>query len=160
MFEIPELARIARFSDDEEENKTKTVQVLPHSGEHKVNIPYNKIVCNAFPFVVLTSNGERELPPAFLRRCLRLHIEEPNPDTLGKIVTAHFGVADEQGQAEREKLIHTFLKRRKKEELATDQLLNAIYLLTRGVNLELDGKDDKESLLDAVLKQLSTFRTP
>jgi MoxR-like ATPase len=113
------------------------------------------VVCQEFPFVVLTSNAERELPAPFLRRCLRLDIEPPDDKKLAKIVQAHFGDADGQAAEDRNKLIQEFLDRRQKDELATDQLLNAIYLTIQGIDLPFDVKD-KESLIDAVLKPLNS----
>jgi hypothetical protein len=41
--------------------------------------------------VVITSNGEREFPPAFLRRCLRLDLPDPDEPRLRAIVSAHLG---------------------------------------------------------------------
>jgi MoxR-like ATPase len=41
-----------------------------------VSIPGAVVQCHEFPLVVMTSNGEREFPPAFNRRCLRV----PMPD--------------------------------------------------------------------------------
>jgi MoxR-like ATPase len=41
------------------------------------------------PLLVLTTNEERELPPAFLRRCIELVIEEPDKDQLVRIAEAH-----------------------------------------------------------------------
>jgi MoxR-like ATPase len=38
------------------------------------------------PIVVLTSNSEKNLPEAFLRRCVYYHIEFPTPDQLREIV--------------------------------------------------------------------------
>lgn len=45
---------------------------------------------NSLPLVIVTSNREKELPPAFLRRCLYFFIEFPNQDKLAKILSAHF----------------------------------------------------------------------
>jgi MoxR-like ATPase len=42
-------------------------------------------------FVIITSNGERRLPPAFLRRCVQLHVEASDPDFYEAVATAHFG---------------------------------------------------------------------
>jgi MoxR-like ATPase len=38
------------------------------------------------PLMVLTSNSERDLPDAFLRRCVYYHIPFPDPETLAEIV--------------------------------------------------------------------------
>lgn len=42
------------------------------------------------PIVFITSNDEKDLPDAFLRRCLFYYIEFPNEADLKKIVQAHF----------------------------------------------------------------------
>ena len=41
------------------------------------------------PLAIVTSNREKELPPAFLRRCLYHYIEFPRQDTMEKIVKKH-----------------------------------------------------------------------
>ncbi|WNG17699.1 AAA family ATPase [Cystobacter fuscus] len=43
------------------------------------------------PFVVMTSNDERELPVAFLRRCVVLELPTPSSQRLIRIATIHFG---------------------------------------------------------------------
>ena len=42
------------------------------------------------PIVVITSNAEKELPDAFLRRCIFHYIAFPDKDMMGRIVHAHF----------------------------------------------------------------------
>ncbi len=42
------------------------------------------------PVVIITSNNEKELPDAFLRRCFFHYIKFPDRDTLAKIVDVHF----------------------------------------------------------------------
>src|SRR5437763_5478216 len=42
------------------------------------------------PIVMITSNNEKELPDAFLRRCFFHYIEFPDADTMVKIVDVHF----------------------------------------------------------------------
>jgi MoxR-like ATPase len=135
-FEIAELARLPD-SDD-----YRTVNVRPSDDGSAVPISRGRVRCYEFPFVVLTSNRERDFPPAFLRRCLRLDIDQPDPDELAQIVEAHLELKRTDQPAD---LVEEFLKR--KAELATDQLLNAIYLTTHNINL--DGK-----LRDAILRSL------
>ena len=43
------------------------------------------------PLVVITSNRERDLPPAFVRRCVALQLQAPSAKRLVAIATAHFG---------------------------------------------------------------------
>lgn len=42
------------------------------------------------PIVIITSNNEKELPDAFLRRCFFHYIKFPDPDTMEEIVEVHF----------------------------------------------------------------------
>ncbi|MBF9194771.1 AAA family ATPase [Microvirga terrestris] len=42
------------------------------------------------PIVIITSNNEKELPDAFLRRCFFHYIKFPDPDTMGRIVEVHY----------------------------------------------------------------------
>jgi MoxR-like ATPase len=42
------------------------------------------------PIVIITSNNEKELPDAFLRRCFFHYIQFPSHETLAKIVEVHF----------------------------------------------------------------------
>ena len=42
------------------------------------------------PIVVITSNNEKELPDAFLRRCFFHYIRFPDKETMGRIVDVHY----------------------------------------------------------------------
>jgi MoxR-like ATPase len=42
------------------------------------------------PIVFITSNNEKELPDAFLRRCFFHYIQFPNPETMQRIVDVHY----------------------------------------------------------------------
>ncbi|MEM8646871.1 MAG: MoxR family ATPase, partial [Pseudomonadota bacterium] len=42
------------------------------------------------PIVMITSNNEKELPDAFLRRCFFHYIKFPDKETMGEIVEVHF----------------------------------------------------------------------
>jgi MoxR-like ATPase len=106
------------------------------------------VQCRAFPFVVLTSNGERDFPPAFLRRCLRLDIQPPDDDQLSAILAAHLGT---RAATEANARLRQFVARRDEgSTISTDQLLNAVYLATsHGLDRQLD------DVVDAVLRPLT-----
>ena len=48
------------------------------------------IKANKRPIVIITSNNEKDLPEAFLRRCFFHFIQFPEIDTLKKIIQVHF----------------------------------------------------------------------
>lgn len=139
-FEIPELRRLAK--------ETKVVEIYyDKRNNFKVPIHEGQVRCHAFPFVVLTSNGEREFPPAFLRRCIRLEIAPPNRAKLLKIVEAHLGP---QMSSLANELVEYFIEESKKGYLAVDQFLNVVYLASRGMDIRT-----KKDLSDALLRHLS-----
>ncbi|MCD4741608.1 MAG: MoxR family ATPase [Desulfobacteraceae bacterium] len=149
-FEIPELSRLSE--------KFETVKIFPYDGSETVPIARGHVLCREFPLIILTSNAEREFPTPFLRRCLRLDIKPPTPEKLEKIVHAHFNNISVDAEEEIEKLIKLFLTRAQENDLATDQLLNAIYLTTQGIDLLIKDKS-KSNLIDAVLRHLNTLGT-
>ncbi|AQS51185.1 ATP-binding protein [Paenalcaligenes hominis] len=48
------------------------------------------------PLIIITSNNEKELPDAFLRRCFFHYIRFPDPQTLSDIVQVHFPQLEQQ----------------------------------------------------------------
>jgi MoxR-like ATPase len=137
-FEIPELARLP-------ETEAEVDVLTADGGGRRTRVVRGRIRCTEFPIVVITSNGERDFPPAFLRRCLRLDLPDPDEARLRSIVAAHLGPEALDGA---EDVLRSFLDRRVEGELATDQLLNAVFLRKGGVGLDAD------ELLDAVLRRL------
>ncbi|CAI4167973.1 MAG: MoxR family ATPase [Pseudomonadota bacterium] len=49
-----------------------------------------RVVAKQRPIVIITSNNEKELPDAFLRRCFFHYIQFPNPEEMQEIVNVHF----------------------------------------------------------------------
>jgi MoxR-like ATPase len=149
-----EVTHSPKTDEEEVTHSPKTDEEEVTHSPKRVQIQGGRITCQEFPLVILTSNGERDFPPPFLRRCLRLTMREPDRSELERIVNAHLG----DGIASREDvdtLIKTFIARRDKEELATDQLLNAIFMVTR--EREFVG-DDKEKLIKYLLAELDSSR--
>ncbi|MFI6307004.1 AAA family ATPase [Amycolatopsis thailandensis] len=142
-FSIEELARVR--------NRHPEVTVHTADPERTAVVRDGRIACHAFPIVIMTSNGEREFPPAFLRRCLQLRIENPDEEQLAAIVASH--LVGEHGE-HRDELIREFAERSKAEGgLPTDRLLDAVYLATSGAY-----RPDQEAwprLVDALWQRLT-----
>ena len=131
-FEIPELVRRKRYRGADSDG---TVSVRTADKDMEVPITNGRVKCCEFPIVIMTSNGERDFPPAFYRRCLRVNMPDATPGSLLPVVRSHFDNADQSGWTQNEtnltEIIGQFLDKGNKADRATDQLLNAIYLMTR-----------------------------
>jgi len=49
-----------------------------------------KVIAKQRPIIIITSNNEKELPDAFLRRCFFHYINFPDSDEMKAIVDVHF----------------------------------------------------------------------
>jgi MoxR-like ATPase len=54
------------------------------------------IIARHRPIVIITSNAEKELPDAFLRRCIFHYIEFPGPELMERIIRVHFPNIDQE----------------------------------------------------------------
>lgn len=82
------------------------------------------------PIVFITSNNEKELPDAFLRRCFFHYIRFPDKETMEKIVEVHYpGIK----QALLKEALHSFFEIREipglKKKPSTSELLDWLKLL-------------------------------
>ena len=149
-FEIPELVRLKEEVPSVEVRTAYTDTTVITQKDIKTPINDGLVICNAFPFVILTSNGERDFPPPFLRRCLRLTMKEPEKPDLIKIIEAHLKETI-ANNPDIDKLIDNFIQKRNSQTLATDQLLNAIFMVKKGA---ISTQDD---LISQLLKDLGTI---
>jgi MoxR-like ATPase len=95
------------------------------------------------PIVIITSNAEKELPDAFLRRCLFCYIAFPEPDKMEEIVRVHYPDIDEKLLSQ---AMDAFYKLREMKELqkkpGTSELLDWLQaLVIAGVPLEKIAKE-------------------
>ncbi len=89
------------------------------------------------PIVIITSNAEKELPDAFLRRCIFHYIEFPDAEKMAEIIKVHFGDIDKKLC---EKAMEAFYEIRDMKELqkkpSTSELLDWIQaLMISGVDI-------------------------
>ena len=82
------------------------------------------------PIIVITSNNEKELPDAFLRRCFFHYIRFPDQDTMSRIVDVHFPGLKKELLSE---ALGSFFQLREtpglKKKPSTSELLDWIKLL-------------------------------
>jgi MoxR-like ATPase len=101
------------------------------------------------PIIVITSNNEKELPDAFLRRCFFHYIKFPDKSTMQQIVDVHFPGLKKNLLSE---ALNAFYKVRDvpglKKKPSTSELLDWIkLLLAEDIPVEaLRGKDSRKAI--------------
>lgn len=165
-FKIPELERLKndKTTFNKEGKSTFNVRTA-YTKEIKEDIINGEVICTEFPLIFLTSNGERDFPAPFLRRCLRLNMKEPEKTQLVKIIDAHFNSHLEKENIEIEtvenkpdelklkdndldQLVNDFIKARETKTLANDQLLKALFMVTKG------NVGTKDKLIEQIMQDL------
>ena len=85
------------------------------------------------PVVIITSNAEKELPDAFLRRCVFHYIEFPDKELMAQIVRVHFPDLDDKLLTQ---VLEAFYKIRQlpqiKKKPSTSEIIDWIQALVHG----------------------------
>ncbi|MFE5208995.1 AAA family ATPase [Streptomyces sp. NPDC056600] len=141
-YPIPELVR----------TKQPSVEVLTDDPGGQAVVHGGRVECREFPVVIITSNGEREFPAAFRRRCLPLDLQAPTREQLMSIVASHLRHRPEGLDT----LLDDFVTRLQGGGThSVDQLLNAAYLTSTGV---FQAQDGGHRLLEMLLRDLAKGR--
>ncbi len=119
-YEIPELTR---YSADD-------VDVPLWDSDETYTVHRGKVQCTEFPFIVMTSNEERDFPPAFLRRCIRFSMPTPDEDMIRDIVRAHLDMEVPEDGPLADLLTGFVAKLQAGDNIAIDQLLGAVFVLS------------------------------
>ncbi|MCR5035451.1 MAG: MoxR family ATPase [Clostridia bacterium] len=106
--------------------------------EFYINETKETVTAKHRPIVIITSNAEKELPDAFLRRCIFHYIEFPDAEKMEEIIHVHYGDIDQKLVAE---ALDAFYKIREMKDLqkrpSTSELLDWIQaLMISGVSIE------------------------
>ncbi|MEV8531536.1 AAA family ATPase [Streptomyces sp. NPDC051211] len=147
-YEIPELVRhsnprvpVRRWRGDGEDKETELEPYEVQDG---------RVQCRRFPFIVMTSNGEREFPAPFLRRCIRYDMPPLSVELLHSVVEAHVQQSLPPHAAE---LVKVFVDRvARGETLAVDQLLNTVKLV---IDEQGPAGEQRDRLIGYLLRNLS-----
>ncbi len=107
------------------------------------------VVAKHRPLVIITSNNEKDLPDAFLRRCFFHYIQFPDRETLEKIVAVHFPNLKQELLAA---ALDAFLRMRDipglKKKPSTSELLDWLkLLLAEDIPPEALHSDDAEAVV-------------
>jgi MoxR-like ATPase len=101
------------------------------------------------PIVVITSNNEKELPDAFLRRCFFHYIRFPDADTMRAIIEVHFPGVKQRLVAEALKLFYEIRDvPGMKKKPSTSELLDWLKLLmVEDISVETLRERDPKKLI-------------
>lgn len=125
--------------------------------EVKRNSPIKEIQAKETPIVFITSNDEKDLPDAFLRRCLFHYVKFPERQQLVEIVKAHFPVSPVEVV---DAIIDRFLELREEmrrdkgeagKKVSTSELMDWVRILSHHPDDEILTKLKTELLYPGVL---------
>lgn len=114
-----------------------------------------------YPLIIITSNQEKELPAAFLRRCIYFHIEFPRDD-LYRIVSSHFL---DENEAHLKFAVEAFLKLREMVEhnmpgmektVSTSEFIDWYEIVSALKSREGELSDQEKELLKKAKKWLDS----
>ncbi len=119
----------------------------------------DEVVAKQRPMVIITSNNEKELPDAFLRRCVFHFIDFPDIDQMREIVAVHHPQVD---KALLQQVLAKFYWLREQKELrkrpSTSELIDWIAALLRA-GLDPSRLESEIPFLGALLKNEQDTRT-
>ena len=111
------------------------------------------------PIVIITSNAEKELPDAFLRRCIFHYIEFPDAEMMAEIIKVHFDDIDEYLL---EKVLETFYLIRDIRDIqkkpSTSEVIDWIQALAIG-GINPDEIKEKVPFAGVLLKKNEDLET-
>lgn len=121
--------------------------------EFYINETKETITTKHRPIVIITSNAEKELPDAFLRRCIFHYIEFPDEEKMREIIRVHYGDID--GKLV-DNALEAFYEIRRMSDLqkkpSTSELLDWIQaLMVSGVSV--DDLSEKMPFVGVLLKK-------
>ncbi len=95
-----------------------------------------EVEANHPPIIFITSNAEKELPAAFLRRCLFYHITFPPESRLREIVSLHIGLKEDDpflvNAVKQFRELRDLMKNNKSSKLvSTSELLDWVKILKK-----------------------------
>ena len=115
-----------------------------------------QVIAQYPPLIFITSNDEKELPAAFLRRCLFYHIDLPDQHRLNQIAAAHFPEMEKNVTEKAVSAFYNLVDRMSQEALvkhkpSTSEMVDWIrslkYYLIKSVSEKLKVSDQETSTL-------------
>lgn len=98
------------------------------------------------PLVIITTNNERGLPNAFLRRCVVLELKQPNREQLMEVAKAHFG------EDEKKLLLYEAIANNVNSHLSTAEYLDTVQACLE-LNINPDNNDETWQLIHRITLQ-------
>jgi hypothetical protein len=97
-----------------------------------VGLPGGEVRCHAYPVVVITGSGARDLAPELVRRCVGLRMRPPSVDALRAVVAGRYPADCPEG-APAADVVKAFLERAGRADgPVVERLLDALHLAGEG----------------------------
>ncbi|MEU6374310.1 MoxR family ATPase [Streptomyces sp. NPDC046909] len=127
------------------------VERVTTDDDHQASVALRggEVLCHAYPVVVVTSSGARDLAPALVRRCVGLRMPRPASGTLRDIVASRFATSGPGLPAD---VLEAFLDRAAHTDgPAVERLLDSLQLTLSGaLEAVIDGDGDRQKAFDTI----------
>ena len=108
------------------------------------------------PLVIITTNGERDLPDAFVRRCVVLAIEGPDATRLEEIAGLHFPqITEDENLRERVRVLAQRFETKAKEQASTAEFLDLVEVL---LTMDVDTDSQRWRLVESLVVEKPSMR--
>jgi MoxR-like ATPase len=115
-FQIPELVRVSGSRPE--------ISIKNFDGEEVV-ISHGRVSCRAFPFILLTSTGEKKLPIPLLKQCIGLQFPSPTLEELEAMIIYQLG---EEIYENLKRPIHDILERSSNKYSTYQYIVDAAWM--------------------------------
>ncbi|MEB3356957.1 MAG: hypothetical protein VKK04_09540 [Synechococcales bacterium] len=117
-FQIPELVRVSGSMPQVS---------IKNSDEQEVIISYGRVSCCTFPFILLTSTGEKKLPIPLLKQCIGLQFPLPRSKELEAMIECQLG---EEIYEDLKQPIHDVLERSSNKYSTYQYIVDAAWMVS------------------------------
>ncbi|MBQ0947881.1 AAA family ATPase [Streptomyces anthocyanicus] len=108
------------------------------------------------PLVIITTNGERDLPDAFVRRCVVLPVEGPDAERLEEIARLHFpDVSGDSALSARVRELAGRFTKSAKDHASTAEFLDLVSVM---ITFGGDSDSDQWQLVERLVVEKSSVR--
>lgn len=105
------------------------------------------------PLLIITTNEDRDLPQAFVRRCVVLKLPDPTPERMLAVAQAHFGARVPRARLEQVRAAYLEVRENRAPGQHEPNLAEYLDAVAAVAFLEVDGEKQWEQVVEFALRK-------